>query len=408
MQVLRALSTIRVEDLFSDHLFGHDPAAPSEADLLALAAPEASPQSTSETREERLFELFTAYAMQFSSEDPTSIRLVNVLKLLHDCGVVADTIATSSASEGHPAKELTIRQVEIIASKLLHTSTTCTKLTYDDFLKLLWDLALHVDPDAATPAAAFKQLVDQCVHRPPTKARARVSVESVYKQTDKVLTFFEPGLLEIFKCYADATHQTRCQQRNKLKKTPSSCAGSPSVKKVSKRPPAPNMALYLNYHDSVAFARKFGLVSHGGVTVAEFAASYIDSVEKINHTTFRQLTYLGFCHLLVRLAMRLYAAAATPETQLKALFQFMWLNSLDAPRAETTALCGRRDHSSARQAEGTATFRALFLKQWKRDSYIDYTAKGDAAPSGAVVGRKTAMKQALLEPPTSTLVTCSY
>ncbi|CAK4680913.1 unnamed protein product [Aphanomyces euteiches] len=320
MQVLRALSTIRVEDLFSDHLFGHDPAAPSEADLLALAAPEASPQSTSETREERLFELFTAYAMQFSSEDPTSIRLVNVLKLLHDCGVVADTIATSSASEGHPAKELTIRQVEIIASKLLHTSTTCTKLTLIQTqlhqlqrLSSSWINACIVPRRKLGTAA----LPEDETARLTASIRARVSVESVYKQTDKVLTFFEPGLLEIFKCYADATHQTRCQQRNKLKKTPSSCAGSPSVKKVSKRPPAPNMALYLNYHDSVAFARKFGLVSHGGVTVAEFAASYIDSVEKINHTTFRQLTYLGFCHLLVRLAMRLYAAAATPETQLK-------------------------------------------------------------------------------------------
>ncbi|RHY34589.1 hypothetical protein DYB32_000812 [Aphanomyces invadans] len=69
------------------------------------------------------------------------------------------------------------------------------------------------------------------------------------------------------------------------------------------------MTLYLNYQDSVAFARQFGLVSHGGVTIAEFAAAYIDSVEKMKGSTRRQLTFLGFCHLLLRLTLKLYGHA---------------------------------------------------------------------------------------------------
>ncbi|KAF0720687.1 Aste57867_112 [Aphanomyces stellatus] len=409
MEVLRALSTMSVEALFHDHVFGHptmldDNFSSSSSD--ASVGPWSAPLST-ETREEKLFELFTAYAMQISPEDPTTIRLVNVIKLLHDCGVVQDTVATSSAAArdrgplqsvpGTAGEPLTIRDVEIVASKLMHTSTTGSKLAYEPFLKLLWDLALHANP-GTPPAVAFKLLVDQCVrNQPRTKARVRTNVDDAYKRADKVFAFFEPSLVEIFKFYANATHTTSCKTRNRLKATAPPLSKPPSMPPPSKKksPPA-NILLYLNYHDTFAFARKFGLVTHGGVTVAEFAASYMESVEKVKNTT-RQLTYLGFCHLLVRLALRLFGDAPVPTpVQLKALFQFMWLNSLDTSAAETTKLCGHRDHNATMlHGEGTTLFRTLFLKQWKKDNFVDYAAQVQSRP--AAVARNTAIKKVLAD-----------
>ncbi|RLN97391.1 hypothetical protein BBJ28_00008824 [Nothophytophthora sp. Chile5] len=40
------------------------------------------------SQQERLWEIFTAYALQISSEDPTRIRIANVVKLLQDCGII--------------------------------------------------------------------------------------------------------------------------------------------------------------------------------------------------------------------------------------------------------------------------------------------------------------------------------
>ncbi|KAF0716083.1 hypothetical protein AaE_011196 [Aphanomyces astaci] len=167
MQVLRALSTMGVEAFFQDRLFGDAPPSPTPlitSTCLPSPSPLMTPRGGGGTREDKLFDLFTTYAMLITCEDPTSIRMGYVIKMLQDCQVVIDSVATSSASTIDPLhapyclnqvrgtysvlllNTLTIRDIEIIASKLLHTSTTCTKLTYDLFLKLLWDIALHVRP----------------------------------------------------------------------------------------------------------------------------------------------------------------------------------------------------------------------------------------------------------------------
>ncbi|ETV70992.1 hypothetical protein H257_13722 [Aphanomyces astaci] len=409
MQVLRALSTMGVEAFFQDRLFGDAPPSPTPlitSTCLPSPSPLMTPRGGGGTREDKLFDLFTTYAMLITCEDPTSIRMGYVIKMLQDCQVVIDSVATSSSSTIDPLhaphclnQTLTIRDIEIIASKLLHTSTTCTKLTYDLFLKLLWDIALHAHPETSPPLA-FKLLVDQCVqYSPKHKTRIRCHVDDVYTRAEKVISFFEPSLVEIFKGYADATHRTTASHRNKLKaKTHAVHGGVNAPTTTAKKKACPllhHMAMYLNYHDSVAFARQFGLVSHGGVTIAEFAAAYIDSVEKAKGSTRRQLTFLGFCHLLLRLALKLYShAPVSVSVQLKALFQFMWLNS----RPDTTKLCGHRDlGTSGLHASGTAAFHATFLKQWKKDQFVDYAAQIHATAPHQVV-RNVAIRQALLEP----------
>ncbi|ETV99109.1 hypothetical protein, variant [Aphanomyces invadans] len=407
MQVLRALSTMSVESFFQDRLFGGppiSPTAPSTTESIAVPSPVAIPDAATrcggDTREDKLFDLFTTYAMLVTCDDPTCIRMGYVIKMLQDCRVVHDSVGTSSVGAIDPlrtpqchSQTLAIRDVEIIASKLLHTSTTCTKLTYDVFLKLLWDIALHAHPDTPPPLA-FKHVVDQCVRfSPKQKSRIRCSVTDAYARAEKVMAFFEPSLVEIFKGYADATHKTTASHRNKVKAITPARAHPPRQRACAVLPH--HMALYLNYQDSVAFARQFGLVSHGGVTIAEFAAAYIDSVEKMKGSTRRQLTFLGFCHLLLRLTLKLYGhAPVSISMQLKALFQFMWLNS----RPDTSKLCGHRNlGTSGLHEAGTIAFHAAFLKQWKKDQFVDYAAQIHATTPHQVV-RNVAIRQALLEP----------
>ncbi|RHY72313.1 hypothetical protein DYB38_012691 [Aphanomyces astaci] len=257
MQVLRALSTMGVEAFFQDRLFGDAPPSPTPlitSTCLPSPSPLMTPRGGGGTREDKLFDLFTTYAMLITCEDPTSIRMGYVIKMLQDCQVVIDSVATSSAST--------------------------------------------IDP----------------LHAPHCLNQVR-------------------GTYSIFKGYADATHRTTASHRNKLKaKTHAVHGGVNAPTTTAKKKACPllhHMAMYLNYHDSVAFARQFGLVSHGGVTIAEFAAAYIDSVEKAKGSTRRQLTFLGFCHLLLRLALKLYShAPVSVSVQLKyVLFSEIYIMS---------------------------------------------------------------------------------
>jgi hypothetical protein len=69
----------------------------------------------------------------------------------------------------------------------------------------------------------------------------------------------------------------------------------------------------MSYREAFAFARQYGLISHGGLTISEFAQLYIDSliIEKTStHPKWMSLTrqclnYLGWCHLLLRMAIKL-------------------------------------------------------------------------------------------------------
>ncbi|RHY87621.1 hypothetical protein DYB37_003577 [Aphanomyces astaci] len=254
MQVLRALSTMGVEAFFQDRLFGDAPPSPTPlitSTCLPSPSPLITPRGGGGTREDKLFDLFTTYAMLITCEDPTSIRMGYVIKMLQDCQVVIDSVATSSAST--------------------------------------------IDP----------------LHAPHCLNQVRGTYSG----------------------YADATHRTTASHRNKLKaKTHAVHGGVNAPTTTAKKKACPllhHMAMYLNYHDSVAFARQFGLVSHGGVTIAEFAAAYIDSVEKAKGSTRRQLTFLGFCHLLLRLALKLYShAPVSVSVQLKyVLFSEIYIMS---------------------------------------------------------------------------------
>ncbi|GMF16105.1 unnamed protein product [Phytophthora lilii] len=92
------------------------------------------------SQQERLWEIFTVYALQISSEDPTRIRIVNVVKLLQDCGII----------DGNNTEEAKMieKEVAIVCEAFLKAHPTdrdsSKKLDFTAFLALLLHFAKMV------------------------------------------------------------------------------------------------------------------------------------------------------------------------------------------------------------------------------------------------------------------------
>ncbi|KDO24009.1 hypothetical protein SPRG_10705 [Saprolegnia parasitica CBS 223.65] len=338
------------------------------------------------SREDKLFLLFTSFALQTSSDDPTCIRLGNVIKLLQECRLVRDTVATSSSSppllkDTKPLATLTIRDVEMLASKLMHTRTTSVKLSYDKFLHFMWALGQQAHP-GVPPPMAFKYIVDQCVQTPRgAKMRPpRISTARPLAVAQKLLGAFEASLVEIFSYYAIPP-----DSRNPMDKKPH----------LGDR----RRGFYWSYNHALTFARKYGLSAY--ISVTSFAFAYVDSLVKIDDVS-RRLTYDGFRDLLMRVALQLSAHPDTDAVlRLKALFQLMWMHCASAKSGDPAGaqICGARDHvgtgqSLVKNAE-SQVFAATYLKMWRKDRFMDYMTLVTPAPPPPMATTKLAMTQVL-------------
>lgn len=92
------------------------------------------------TQQEKLWDIFATYALQLSSEDPTRMRIANVIKLLQDCGII-------DSSNSEEAKMIE-KEVSIICESFLksHPSErdSTKKLNFTAFLALLLHFAKMV------------------------------------------------------------------------------------------------------------------------------------------------------------------------------------------------------------------------------------------------------------------------
>ncbi|ETK71086.1 hypothetical protein L915_21606 [Phytophthora nicotianae] len=294
------------------------------------------------SQQERLWEIFTAYALQISSEDPTRIRVVNVVKLLQDCGII-------DGSNTEEAKMIE-KEVAIVCEAFLKTHPTdrdsTKKLDFTAFSALLLHFAkMSGDKD---PSRAYDSLVRTCLEK-QQKSRNRVVVAQELQEYKKVFAAFEDPLTKIFMFYAAQSH-------SKLEIID------------------PKMAQYcpphLSYTEAVAFGRKYGIISHGVLTTTEFATMYIDSLPKAPATEYdRVLTYAGFCEMLIRLSKRICVDNTVPaDRSLKGLLQLMWLAlSSTSPRALKIT-----DVLKSDRLDVTKYFLNHFEKYWKKERYDNY------------------------------------
>lgn len=92
------------------------------------------------TQHEKLWDIFATYALQLSSEDPTRMRVANVIKLLQDCGII-DSSSTDEA-------KLIEKEVSIVCESFLKSHPSerdgTKKLTFTAFLALLLHFAKMV------------------------------------------------------------------------------------------------------------------------------------------------------------------------------------------------------------------------------------------------------------------------
>ncbi|KAG7392675.1 hypothetical protein PHYPSEUDO_015063 [Phytophthora pseudosyringae] len=291
------------------------------------------------SQQERLWEIFTAYALQISSEDPTRIRIVNVVKLLQDCGII-DGDNTEEA-------KMIEKEVAIVCEAFLKTHPTdrdsSKKLDFTAFLALLLHFAkMSGDRD---PSQAYDSLVRTCLEK-QQRSRIRVVVAQELQECKKVLAAFEDPLTKIFMFYAAQSH-------SKLEKID------------------PKMALYcpphMSYAEAVAFGRKYGIIAHGVLTTTEFASIYIDSLLKAPTTEYdRVLTYAAFCEMLVRLSRKTCLDKTLPaDRNLKGLLQVMWLAlASSSPRALKIT-----DVLKSDRVDVTKHFLIQFEKFWKKERY---------------------------------------
>ncbi|POM64413.1 Hypothetical protein PHPALM_20061 [Phytophthora palmivora] len=314
--------------------------SPFDASLLA---------ARQRSQQERLWEIFTAYALQISSEDPTRIRIVNVVKLLQDCGII-DGDNTEEA-------KMVEKEVAIVCEAFLRTNPTdrdsSKKLDFTAFLALLVHFAqMSGDRDSSR---AYDSLVRTCLEK-QQKSRTRVAVAQELQECKKVINTFEDPLTKIFLFYVTQSH-------SKLEKI------DPKM--------AQNCPPHMSYTEAVAFGRKYGIIAHGVLTTTEFASIYIDSLPKHPDTEYdRVLTYTAFCEMLVRLAKKTCLDKTSPaDRNLKGLLQMMWLAlSSTSPRALKI-----QDVLKSDRIDVTKHFLIHFEKFWKRERYENYF--GERPPS---------------------------
>ncbi|TYZ59351.1 hypothetical protein PybrP1_008531 [[Pythium] brassicae (nom. inval.)] len=302
------------------------------------------------SQQEKLWDIFATYALQLSCEDPTRMRVANVIKLLQDCGVI-------DSSESEEAK-LIEKEVAIVCESFLKSHPGerdgAKKLNFTAFLALLLHFAkMSGDQD---PNRAYDSLVRTCIER-QIKPRLRVVLTEEIDECRKVLTAFEDPLTKIFAFYASVTLA-------KLENL------EPKMAQLS--PP------HLGYAECVAFGRMYGIIALGMLTTTEFSMLYIDSLAKGPTTEYdRVLTYDGFCELLVRLSRKVVPAAASADhdgdeipsdKRLKGLFQLMWLVcASNSPRALKITDVLKTDRVDVMQI-----FLVHFEKFWKKEHYENY------------------------------------
>ncbi|KAL3666664.1 hypothetical protein V7S43_008293 [Phytophthora oleae] len=291
------------------------------------------------SQQERLWDIFTAYALQISSEDPTRIRIANVVKLLQDCGII----------EGDNTEEAKMieKEVAIVCEAFLKAHPmdrdSSKKLDFTAFLALLLHFAkMSGDRD---PSRAYDSLVRTCLEK-QQKSRNRVAVTEELQDCKKVLLIFEEPLTKIFMFYAAQSH-------SKLEKI--------DPKMAQFCPP------HMSYAEAVAFGRKYGIIAHGVLTTTEFASIYIDSLPKAPATEYdRVLTYTAFCEMLVRLSKKTCLDINLPaDRNLKGLLQVMWLAlASSSPRALKIT-----DVLKSDRVDVTKHFLIHFEKYWKKERY---------------------------------------
>jgi hypothetical protein len=92
------------------------------------------------SQQEKLWDLFTTYALQFSSEDPTRISSANVIRLLQDCGVID--------GQSYDETKMIEKEVQIVCAAFMKTNPSdrdgAKKLTFTAFLELLKSFAKMV------------------------------------------------------------------------------------------------------------------------------------------------------------------------------------------------------------------------------------------------------------------------
>uniref|UniRef100_K3X8S5 Uncharacterized protein n=1 Tax=Globisporangium ultimum (strain ATCC 200006 / CBS 805.95 / DAOM BR144) TaxID=431595 RepID=K3X8S5_GLOUD len=293
------------------------------------------------TQHEKLWDLFAMYALQLSSEDPTRMRIANVIKLLQDC----DVIDGSSTDEAKMIK----KEVSIVCESFLksHPSDrndgTSKKLNFTAFMALLSYFAKM--SDEKDPSRAYDSLVRTCIER-QLKPRVRVALTNEIQECKKVLTSFEEPLTKIFGFYASVTHA-----------------------KLEKLEPKTALAcpLHMGYTESVTFGRMYGLIALGVLTTTEFTTIYIDSLPKAPATEYdRVLTYPSFCELLVRLSQKACSdASVASDKKLKGLFQLMWLVcASNSPRALKITDVLKTD-----RVDVMKVFLLHFEKFWRKEHY---------------------------------------
>ncbi|RLN94107.1 hypothetical protein BBJ28_00017884 [Nothophytophthora sp. Chile5] len=197
------------------------------------------------SQQERLWEIFTAYALQISSEDPTRIRIANVVKLLQDCGIIG--------GDNTDEAKMIEKEVAIVCEAFLKNHPTDRdsgkKLDFTAFLALLLHFAKMASKGQTDPLPCLRQ-------------------------TWHLIEVLLPVLA-----------------LSKLEKV------DPKMAQMS--------SPHLSYAEGVAFGRKYGIIAHGVLTTTEFASIYIDSLAKAPATEYdRVLTYSCFCEMLVRLSRK--------------------------------------------------------------------------------------------------------
>ncbi|DAZ96935.1 TPA: hypothetical protein N0F65_012038 [Lagenidium giganteum] len=294
------------------------------------------------SQQEKLWEMFATYALQLSCEDPTRMRLANVIKMLQDCGVI-DGSSTEEA-------KLIEKEVLIVCGAFMKSHPNdrdgTKKLSFSAFLALLNHFArMSGDQDATR---AYDSLVRTCLEKQP-KPRVRVAIAKDLQECKKVLQQFEEPLSKMFLYYAGISLA-------KLEKI------DPKMAQLS--PP------HMGYAECVTFGRKYGIIAHGVMTTTEFATIYIDSLVKAPADEYgRVLSYEGFTEMLVRVARKVSPVEhIPPEKKLKGLFQLMWLASASSsPRDLKITDVLKTDRINV-----TKLFLIHFEKHWKKDQYQNY------------------------------------
>lgn len=350
--------------------------------------------SKNPTLEGELWHIFTFYALRADPSTPEMMTPPTFLRFSKDCQFISKALTAT-------AVDLEIGRMARSKSKTEGAFSSITIL-FPDFLDLLNTLAARLyhkdDPDIAIKRLILENVLLFANRRVPLESKD-ISPDPVdHEAVNVVMETNLKGLMNIFDFYLDKANTRRNQavavekvkQRDatvsmnrealaafELKQHPESTNSLAHLKQTAKL-----QKELIGYREYIQFTADFSLKSTYLLTAVQVGEVYL-SVTLLDekYKACAGMSFAHFCEAVILMAYLAHrefdGSVVTPANKVKALLLYMWKAVNDSSKSNRRIAENRSNvltsYAGSLNIYGSGVFSDLFLNNWTKDGFRDYT-----------------------------------